>query len=213
MSKQPRAEFVLSAARPADFPSDGLPEVAVVGRSNVGKSSLLNRLAGAKKLAAVSRTPGRTQLVNFFRVEDRLYLVDLPGYGFARVPAEVRKRWESLVTEYLFDRAVVRLVLLIVDARRDPMSNDRDILELLHRSGLSYVLIASKSDKLSRAAMARQRAKLENAFAAPGGVPLISFSAVTGEGRKELWNVIEKHVREPGHRLNRPTTQSHLKKK
>jgi len=213
MSKQPLAEFVLSAAQSADFPSDGLPEVAVVGRSNVGKSSLLNRLAGAKKLAAVSRTPGKTQLVNFFRVEDRLYLVDLPGYGFARVPAQVRKRWESLVTEYLIDRTVVRLVLLIVDARRDPMRNDRDVLDLLHRSGLSYVVIASKSDKLSRAAMARQRAKLEDALAAPGGVPFITFSAVTGEGRKELWNVIEKHVREPRHRLNRRTTQSHHKKK
>jgi GTP-binding protein len=213
MSKQPRAEFVLSAASSADFPSDGLPEVAVVGRSNVGKSSLLNRLAGAKKLAAVSRTPGRTQLVNFFRVEDRLYLVDLPGYGFARAPAQVRKRWESLVTDYLFDRAALRLVLLIVDARRDPMPNDREVLELLHRSGLSYVLIASKSDKLSRAAMAKQRARLESTFAAPGGVPFITFSAVTGEGRKELWNVIEKHVREPGHRLNRQRPQSRHKKK
>ncbi len=213
MSKQPRAEFVLSAAAPADFPSDGLPEVAVAGRSNVGKSSLLNQLAGIKKLAAVSRTPGRTQLVNFFRVEDRLYLVDLPGYGFARAPAQVRKRWESLVTGYLFDRAAIRLVLLIVDARRDPMASDREVVELLNRSGMSYVLIASKSDKLSRAAMAKQRTRLEEAFAAPGGVPFITFSAVTGEGRKELWNVIEKHVREPEHPLNRQRPQSPHKRK
>lgn len=208
MSKQPRAEFVLSAAAAVDFPSDGLPEVAVVGRSNVGKSSLLNQLAGIKKLAAVSKTPGRTQLVNFFRVEDRLYLVDLPGYGFARAPAQVRKRWESLVTDYLFDRAAIRLVVLIVDARRDPMASDREVVDLLNRSGISYVLIASKSDKLSRAAMAKQRARLEEAFAAPGGVPFITFSAVTGEGRKELWNVIEKHVREPEHRLNRQAQQT-----
>ncbi len=213
MSKQPRAEFVLSAAAPADFPSDGLPEVAVVGRSNVGKSSLLNQLAGIKKLAAVSRTPGRTQLVNFFRVEDRLYLVDLPGYGFARAPAQVRKRWESLVTGYLFDRAAIRLVLLIVDARRDPMASDREVVDLLNRSGMSYVLIASKSDKLSRAAMAKQKARLEEAFAAPGGVPFITFSAVTGEGRKQLWNVIEKHVREPEHPLNRQRLQSPHKRK
>ncbi len=213
MSKKPRAEFVLSAAAPADFPSDGLPEVAVVGRSNVGKSSLLNQLAGIKKLAAVSRTPGRTQLVNFFRVEDRFYLVDLPGYGFARAPAQVRKRWESLVTGYLFDRAAIRLVLLIVDARRDPMASDREVVYLLNRSGMSYVLIASKSDKLSRAAMAKQKARLEEAFAAPGGVPFITFSAVTGEGRKQLWNVIEKHVREPEHPLNRQRLQSPHKRK
>ena len=213
MSKQPRAEFILSAAAAVDFPSDGLPEVAVVGRSNVGKSSLLNQLAGIKKLAAVSKTPGRTQLVNFFRVEDRLYLVDLPGYGFARAPAQVRKRWESLVTDYLFDRAAIRLVVLIVDARRDPMASDREVVDLLNRSGISYVLIASKSDKLSRAAMAKQRARLEEAFAAPGGVPFITFSAVTGEGRKELWNVIEKHVREPEHPLNRQRLQSPHKRK
>ena len=204
MSGKPRAEFVLSARTPEDFPSDGLPEIAVVGRSNVGKSSLLNQLAGVRKLAAVSRTPGRTQLVNFFRVEDRLYLVDLPGYGFARAPETVRKRWEALVTGYLFDRATLRLILLIIDSRRDPMANDREVAELLNQSGTHYVLIASKSDKLSRSAMARQRAKLEKAFAAPGGVPFISFSAITGEGRKELWNVIEKHVRGAGHRPNRP---------
>lgn len=213
MSKPPRAEFVLSAASPADFPSDGLPEVALVGRSNVGKSSLLNQLAGVKRLAAISRTPGRTQLVNFFRMEDRLYLVDLPGYGFARAPVRVRKRWETLVSTYLFDRAAVRLVLLIVDARRDPMASDREVVDLLNHSGMSYVLIASKSDKLSRTAMAKQRARLEEAFAAPGGVPFIPFSAVTGEGRKELWNVIEKHVREPGRRPNRQRPQSPHQKK
>lgn len=214
MSRKPRAEFVLSASATEDFPSDGLPEVAVVGRSNVGKSSLLNQLAGVRKLAAVSRTPGRTQLVNFFRVEDRFYLVDLPGYGFARAPTRVRKRWESLVTGYLFDRATVRLVILIVDSRRDPMVSDREVAELLNRSELPYVLIASKSDKLSRSAMAQQRAKLEEAFAAPGAVPFITFSAVTGEGRKELWNVIEKHVREPGPNPQaRPTLRSPRQKK
>ncbi len=200
MSKLPRAEFILSAAAPSDFPADGLPEVALVGRSNVGKSSVLNQLVGIKKLAAVSRTPGRTQLINFFRVEDRFYLVDLPGYGFARVPVAVRRGWEALVSKYLFERSELRLVLLVVDARREPLANDRQVLELLNDSGMSYALIATKSDKLSRAAMARQRARLQSAFAADGEIPFITFSAVTGEGRKEIWNVIEKHVREPKRR-------------
>ena len=200
MSKLPRAEFVLSAAAPSDFPTDGLPEVALVGRSNVGKSSLLNQLAGVKKLAAVSRTPGRTQLVNFFRVEERFYLVDLPGYGFARVPLAVRSRWEALVSDYLFERSELRLVLLILDARREPMASDRQILALLNDSEMSYALIATKSDKLSRAAMARQRARLQSAFTADGETPFITFSAATGEGRKEIWNVIEKHVRGPKRR-------------
>ena len=200
MSKLPRAEFILSAAAPIDFPGDGLPEVALVGRSNVGKSSLLNQLAGIKKLAAVSRTPGRTQLINFFRVEERFYLVDLPGYGFARVPVAVRRRWEALVSEYLFERSALRLVMLIIDARRDPMPNDQQVLELLNSSGMSYALIATKSDKLSRAVMAKQRARLHSAFASDGEIPFITFSAVTGEGRKEIWNVIEKHVRGPKRR-------------
>ncbi len=200
MSKLPRAEFLLSAAAPSDFPADGLPEVALVGRSNVGKSSLLNQLVGIKKLAAVSRTPGRTQLINFFRVEDRFYLVDLPGYGFARVPVAVRRRWEALVSKYLFERSELRLVLLVVDARREPLASDQQVLKLLNDSGMSYALIATKSDKLSRAAMARQRLRLHSVFAAEGEIPFITFSAVTGEGRKEIWNVIEKHVREPKRR-------------
>ena len=197
MSKLPRAQFILSAAAPSDFPADGLPEVALVGRSNVGKSSVLNQLVGIKKLAAVSWTPGRTQLINFFRVEERFSLVDLPGYGFARVPVAVRRRWETLVSKYLFERSELRLVLLVVDARREPLASDQQVLKLLNDSGMSYALIATKSDKLSRAAMARQRLRLHSVFAAEGEIPFITFSAVTGEGRKEIWNVIEKHVREP----------------
>jgi len=200
MSKLPRAEFILSAAAPSDFPADGLLEVALVGRSNVGKSSVLNQLVGIKKLAAVSRTPGRTQLINFFRVEERFSLVDLPGYGFARVPVAVRRRWETLVSKYLFERSELRLVLLVVDARREPLASDQQVLKLLNDSGMSYALIATKSDKLSRAAMARQRLRLHSVFAAEGEIPFITFSAVTGEGRKEIWNVIEKHVREPKRR-------------
>jgi GTP-binding protein len=199
MSKPLRAEFVLSATAPADFPSKGLPEVALVGRSNVGKSSVLNQLVAIKRLAFVSRTPGRTQLINFFQVDGRFYLVDLPGYGFARVPAAVRKTWESLVSSYLFDRSELRLALLVVDARREPMSNDLEVCSLLVRSGVPYAVVATKSDKLSRARMAQQRARLRGAFAAPEGVPFITFSAVTGEGRKELWNAIEKHLRGPRH--------------
>lgn len=196
MSKLLRAEFVKSAASPSDFPSEGLPEVALVGRSNVGKSSLLNQLAGVERLAHVSKTPGRTQLINFFRVDNRLYLVDLPGYGYAKVPLKVRKRWEGLVTGYLFRRIELRLVLLVVDIRREPMPSDLKVRDLLERSGSSCTVVATKSDKLSHAALGRQRVRLEETFGAEGKVPLITFSAVTRQGRKELWSVIEKHVRE-----------------
>jgi GTP-binding protein len=196
MTKPVRAEFLKSAGAPSDFPATGAPEVAFVGRSNVGKSSLLNRLAGAGRLAHVSKTPGRTQLINFFRVNDRIFLVDLPGYGFAKVPLRVRKRWEELISSYLFRRSELRLVLLVIDIRRDPMPNDLEVRDLLQSSGKNYVVVATKSDKLPRAQLARQRAKLEEKFGADGSVPLITFSAVTGQGRKELWAVIEKHARE-----------------
>ena len=195
MTKPLRAEFVKSASAPSDFPVSGLPEVAFVGRSNVGKSRLLNRLAGVTKLAHVSKTPGRTQLINFFRVDRRFHLVDLPGYGFAKVPLQVRKHWEGLITRYLFNRSELRLVLLIIDARRDPMPNDLEVRDLLEQSGTAYVVVATKSDKISRASMARQRVKFEDTFGADGKVPLLTFSAVTNQGRKELWSVIEKHVR------------------
>jgi GTP-binding protein len=195
MTKPLRAEFVKSASAPSDFITGGLPEVAFAGRSNVGKSRLLNRLAGVARLAHVSKTPGRTQLINFFRVDERFYLVDLPGYGFAKAPLQVRKRWEELITRYLFRRSELRLVLLIIDARRDPMPNDLEVRDLLEQSGTKYVVVATKSDKISRASMARQRVKFEDSFGAGGKVPLLTFSAVTNQGRKELWSVIEKHVR------------------
>ena len=196
MKKQAHATFFKSASAPNGFPKMGFPEIAFVGRSNVGKSSLLNRLAGVERLAHVSKTPGRTQLINFFRVDERFYLVDLPGYGFAKVPLRIRKRWEGLITSYLFHRSELRLVFLIIDVRRDPMPSDLEVRDLLDRSGLSYAVVATKSDKLSRAQLARQKVKLEQTFGADGKVPFITFSAVTSQGRIELWRTIEKHVRE-----------------
>jgi GTP-binding protein len=193
--KRVPAEFVRSAATPGDFPRDGLPEVVLVGRSNVGKSSLINQLTGCRGLAAVSRTPGRTQSINFFRVEGRFYLVDLPGYGFARAPARVRQGWEAMVSGYLFDRPPLRLALLIVDARHEPQPNDLVARDLLVERGLRFLVVSTKSDKLSRADRARQRARLGEIYGTAGGPPAVIFSAVSGEGRKELWNAIESHVR------------------
>ncbi len=196
MKKTLSVEFVTSAAQPSDFPKRDLPEVAVVGRSNVGKSSLLNRLTGAKRMAFVSKTPGRTQLVNFFRLGGEMMLVDLPGYGFAKVPASVRQNWEKLVTAYLFEReAALRLALLLVDVRREPMHIDIQVRDLLVQGEVAHAVVATKADKLSKSRVRQQRAKLERIYGAEGKVPLITFSAVTNEGRNELWKVIEKHIR------------------
>ena len=195
MKKPLSVEFVKSGAAPRDFPRQDLPEVAVVGRSNVGKSSLLNRLVGTKKLAFVSKTPGRTQLINFFRLGDEMMLVDLPGYGFAKVPRAVRQHWEELVTSYLFEREALCLVLLLVDVRRDPMESDLRVRDLLVQNEIAHAVIATKADKLSYSRVRQQRTKLERIYGAGGEVPLITFSAVTNEGRNESWKVIERHVR------------------
>ena len=196
MKKSLSVEFVKSAAKPSDFPKPDLPEIAVVGRSNVGKSSLLNRLTGAKRMAFVSKTPGRTQLINFFRLGGEMMLVDLPGYGFAKVPASVRQHWEKLVTAYLFEReAGLRLALLLVDVRREAMDSDIQVRDLLVQGEVAHAVVATKADKLSKSRVRKQLAKLERIYGAEGKVPVITFSAVTNEGRNELWKVIEKHIR------------------
>ena len=196
MKGLPPVELIQSVAEPDDFPPQSLPEVAVVGRSNVGKSSLLNRLTGVKRLAFVSKTPGRTQLINFFRVGKEMVLVDLPGYGFAKVPIRVRNKWEQLVTSYLLERDRLVLVVLLVDIRRDPLESDLRVRDLMEEREIDYVVVATKSDKLNAGRVRHQREQLQRIYGSEERPPVITFSSVTSEGRKELWKVIEKRVRE-----------------
>jgi len=181
--------FAGSAASPEQFPRDGLPEVAFLGRSNVGKSSLLNALAGAKNLARVSATPGRTQLVNFFRVGSEMYFADLPGYGYARVPEKVRLGWERLVRSYLERRRPLALGVFLVDARHDPMEGDETLRAYLDDVGVPYVVAATKADKLSRSETARRRVALEKGLGRRAR-EVLAVSAVTGAGIEELWRAI-----------------------
>jgi GTP-binding protein len=186
---KPRVEFTISAAAAGQFPRDGLPEVAFLGRSNVGKSSLLNALAGASNLARVSSQPGRTRLVNFFRVDDELYLADLPGYGYAAVSHATRDDWKKLVTSYLVDRAPLALCVFLVDARHEPMEADRVLHAFLHEQGLPFVVAATKADKLGRGALAQRLRALEKAFG-PGAEAVMAVSAETKQGVPELWHAV-----------------------
>jgi GTP-binding protein len=194
--RKPEVTFAVSAGAAAQFPRDGLPEVAFLGRSNVGKSSLLNALAGTRNLAHVSSTPGRTRTVNFFRVGHELYLADLPGYGYAQVSHDVRAGWERLVTSYLVGRAPLALCVFLVDARHQPAEGDRTLQAFLREEGLPYVVAATKSDKLGRGALA-QRLRLLERELAPGAEALVAVSAETKQGVPELWRV----VREAAQRL------------
>ncbi|MEZ5366638.1 MAG: ribosome biogenesis GTP-binding protein YihA/YsxC [Bryobacterales bacterium] len=191
-------EFTVSAGAPAQFPRDRLPEVAFVGRSNVGKSSLLNALASfgrkgvnvdRKQLAFVSSTPGRTQTINFYKVDNQFYLVDLPGYGFAKAPRKVIDQWRTLADAYLTDRAQVRLVVVIIDGRHGPKSTDEQMKDWLVAAGVPFLVVASKIDKLKKAQRAESVRTIEESF-----YPPLAFSAVTGEGVPELWDAIRRAI-------------------
>jgi GTP-binding protein len=172
--------FLKTAARAADFPSDFGREVAFVGRSNSGKSTALNRIAGVRKLARVSKTPGRTQLVNFFAVAPERRLVDLPGYGFARVSPEVRDRWRGLLEGYLRARQCLVGLVLTVDIRRGLTALDGELLAWLAPRGLPIALLLTKADKLSRGAGLRRQAEVAARLGAAAEV--IRFSATAGDG-------------------------------
>lgn len=185
--------FFGSAASPAGFPRDGAPEVAFLGRSNVGKSSLLNALAGVSGLARVSATPGRTRLVNFFRVAGggwpALYFVDLPGYGFSRAPRAEREGWEQLATSYLLGRGPLTLCVFLVDARHDPTEGDETLRTWLDHHRLPYVVVATKADKLGRSEVARRRAALAGGLGRSARA-VLAVSASTGTGVDELQKTI-----------------------
>jgi GTP-binding protein len=193
------AEFIKSATEPSHYPEDVFPEVAFVGRSNVGKSSLINTLVRRKNLAKTSNTPGRTQLINFFLINERYAFVDLPGYGFARVPEATRRKWGPMVETYLRERSSLRLVILIMDIRRDPAMGDLDLLKWLNLYRIPVLQVLTKIDKLSRNQV-QQRAReigkmLTGAAACNSDAGLetqaVLFSAKTGEGKDALWSVIE----------------------
>ncbi|MBN2178901.1 MAG: YihA family ribosome biogenesis GTP-binding protein [Deltaproteobacteria bacterium] len=183
------AEFIKSATDPSHYPEDTLPEIAFAGRSNVGKSSLINTLLQRKKLARMSNTPGRTQLINFFLVNDELFFVDLPGYGYAKVPLEIKKKWGPMVERYLKSRKNLRMVILILDIRRDPTKDDLSLVSWLYTYGIKPVFVLTKSDKLSKSRVAVRRRAIGETLEVSDDA-LVTFSARTREGRETVWNVI-----------------------
>ena len=184
------AEFVVSAARPDQFPAESLPEIAFLGRSNVGKSSLLNCLTGQKGLAFTSAKPGCTQLINFYRVDGQFHFVDLPGYGFARVPKKVAFQWKQLIEQYLLHRRSLELCFLILDTRRGWMDQDLELKKWLEFHNRRYLVIATKTDKL-RSQKDRRRQVDAIRGQSPESEPL-PFSAVTCRGVREIWQAIQK---------------------
>ncbi|HXQ21479.1 MAG TPA: ribosome biogenesis GTP-binding protein YihA/YsxC [Candidatus Acidoferrales bacterium] len=190
------ARFVAGAADPAQLPQLHYPEIAFAGRSNVGKSSLLNRLVGRHALARVSKTPGRTQQINFFLIDERLMFVDLPGYGFARVPLSVKERWKQLVETYLAHRKHLRGVVVLVDLRRGIETDDAALLEYLHAHRIPSIVVATKADKLGHSERTRRADELSRHLPRHISAPLVC-SAHTGDGVADLWREIEQRGASP----------------
>ena len=177
-------------------PEAGLPEIAFAGRSNVGKSSLLNRLVHRKKFARVSNTPGRTREINFFKVNDRFVLVDLPGYGYARISKERRAEWKPLIESYLRSSRDLRGIVQLLDVRHEPTADDRRMLDFLGELGIPAVVVLTKIDKLTPAQRASRIAELASELSLDDD-QLIPFSAVTGDGRNDLAEAVEALLNQP----------------
>ena len=184
------SEFITSAVKPSQYPPADLPEIAFAGRSNVGKSSLINKLVNRRRLVKTSGTPGRTQLINFFLINQRFRFVDLPGYGYAKVPAGVRRQWGAMIETYLTRRPCLRGLVLIVDIRRTPGRQEDDLLHWLDHHGIACRVVATKADKLSR----NKQVRPLRAVAARLGIAneaLTLFSAKSGLGLAAVWGQIE----------------------
>ena len=186
-----RAEFVKSAAEPRQFIRSSVPTVAFAGKSNVGKSSVINRLLNRKNFARVGAQPGKTVHVNYFKIDDRLYLVDLPGYGFAKVSQGERERWGKLMEEFFAEPGLITLGVMIVDARHEPTADDVTMADWFKQSGCRMAVVANKLDKLKKSEVEPNLALIRETLALPEGVPLIPFSAEKGQGRDELLREIQ----------------------
>ncbi|QPJ64121.1 MAG: YihA family ribosome biogenesis GTP-binding protein [Candidatus Nitrohelix vancouverensis] len=185
------AEFETTAVKPNQYPKEYFPEIAFVGRSNVGKSSLINSLLNRKKLVKTSATPGKTQTINFFRINDSLFFADLPGYGFAKVPEAVKKTWGKMIEEYLLKRETLRAIVFIVDIRRKPGELDFNLKHWLDANGIDYILAITKADKISQTKRTKLIRPIEQQLG--NEERAIPYSSKTSLGRKELWaRIIEK---------------------
>ena len=183
-------EFVISAAKKSDFPRDHLPQVVFAGRSNVGKSSVINCLLGRRNFARVGNSPGKTTLINYFLVDRQLYLVDLPGYGYAKVSQAERARWGRLIEQWFQDPSLMTLGVQIVDARHKPTADDCTMIECFKQSGKPYIVVANKLDKLKKSEIEPNLLQIRNTLQINESVKVIPFSAEKKIGREELLSLV-----------------------
>lgn len=191
--KELKAEFLRGAMNEIDFPNHEYPEIAFTGRSNVGKSSLLNSIVLRKNLARTSATPGKTREINFFLVEGKWVFVDLPGFGYAQVSKELRKKFETMNLQFLENRSHLKMTFILIDSRHDPMPIDLALIELHENKGRNYVILLTKCDKISKKSISDRISQIRNLTAeCKFIIDVLPYSIVTGEGRKDLLGIIKR---------------------
>lgn len=186
-----KARYELTAVKPSQYPEGNLPEVALVGRSNVGKSTIINTLLNRKNLARVSSVPGKTRGLNFYNIDDKLYLVDLPGYGYAKASKSQRSEWGSFINNYLNMRPQLKLVVMLVDIRHSPTGDDRTMYNWIVERNMPHIIVATKADKISRGQIKPRLKEISNVLGVPEGVSFIPYSSETKMGKEEIWNIIK----------------------
>ena len=188
-------KFLRGVVKPEDFPTIKYPEIAFIGRSNVGKSSIINNLLQNKNIARTSNTPGKTQEINFFSINDSWILVDMPGYGYASTSKSNRKKWQNLNLLYLLNREELKFTCVLVDSRHDPMQSDMELIELLEHSQKNYLIILTKCDKLSKTAIIDRKNQLKHIVSECSYcIDVLTYSVITSMGREELLGIIKKHI-------------------
>ncbi|RUL51073.1 MULTISPECIES: ribosome biogenesis GTP-binding protein YihA/YsxC [Lysinibacillus] len=187
-------EMVISAVKPEQYPDDGLPEFALAGRSNVGKSSFINKMIGRKSMARISSKPGKTQTLNFYKIEEQLFFVDVPGYGYAKVSKTEREAWGKMIERYITARSVLRAVVLIVDLRHSPTNDDIMMYDFLKYYNIPAIVIATKADKIPKGKWDKHKKVVKDALQMDKNDPLVVFSSETGLGYDQAWAEIEKRM-------------------
>ncbi|MER2111900.1 ribosome biogenesis GTP-binding protein YihA/YsxC [Solibacillus isronensis] len=187
-------EMIGSFVRPEQFPEDGLPEFALAGRSNVGKSSFINRMIGRKAMARISSKPGKTQQLNFYKIEEQLYYVDVPGYGYAKVSKSERAAWGRMIEQYFMSREQLKAVVLIVDIRHNPTSDDCMMYDFLKHYNIPVIVVATKADKIPKGKWDKHKKIVRETLQMEKQDPLIVFSSEKGLGFEEAWTEIESRM-------------------
>ena len=189
-----KAEIVMSAVSPTQYPTDQLPEIALAGRSNVGKSSFVNTLINRKSLARTSSKPGKTRTINFYKIEDALYFVDVPGYGYAQVSKSEIEKWGAMMNQYFEEREQLKLTILLIDFRHPPSLEDRQMLDFLVFNDLPVLIVATKSDKIKRSRHQKHLKQIADGFGLSSTEDILLFSSETKEGKDETWEIIEDYI-------------------